>query len=149
MNKHLSLYKTTLTLGSILALTLIISATDESIYQKARSFFGIGQRVVLSSVTGEIIPQSYDTKVVKLKTSSGIFLEIYQKENNGFSLIQRFGLGPSDAYFSFYGKSSNLVLDDIDGDNLKEIIVPIYDQELVAHLAILKYDRQTKTFNRL
>ena len=73
MKKHLSLYKTTLTLGSILAFALIVSATDDSVFQKVRNFFGVGQRVVLSSVTGNIIPESNNTKVVKLKTDAGVF----------------------------------------------------------------------------
>lgn len=149
MKTYISFYKITLTLGSILAFALIVSVTDDSVYTKAKNFFGLGNRVVLSSVSGEVIPDSSDTKVIKLKTNNGIFLEVYKKESGIFTLVQRFELGTSDAYFSFYGKSSNLALDDIDGDNLNEILVPIYDEKLVAHLAILKYDPHTKVFSRL
>jgi hypothetical protein len=54
-----------------------------------------------------------------------------------------------DAHFSFGGGSTNLAVDDINGDGRSEVIVPSLDKQLVAHLAIFEFDSETGRLKRL
>ena len=46
-----------------------------------------------------------------------------------------------DGYFYFQGKATNLALDDLDGDEVLEIIVPSFGEIFRARLNIFKYDQ--------
>ncbi|MBT4760106.1 MAG: hypothetical protein HOO06_00275 [Bdellovibrionaceae bacterium] len=104
-------------------------------------------RQVLSTASGTIVDTHSFTKVVKLKTNEGIFLEIYHGKNNVKPLISKIKLpDQNDGYFIFQGQSTNLALDDLDGDNKNEIIVPSFDRNLIAHLNVYRFNEISKQF---
>jgi hypothetical protein len=104
-------------------------------------------RTVLSTVSGRIMDDGKITKVVKLKTKDGIFLEIYHGDKSLKPLISKIKLPDArDAYFIFQGQSTNLALEDLDGDNKLEILVPSFDKNLVAHLNVYKFNKKSNTF---
>ncbi len=104
-------------------------------------------RKVLSTVSGNIIDQKNITKVIKLKTNEGLFLEVYHGDNHLKPLISKIKLEDNkDAYFIFQGQSTNLALKDLDGDSKLEILVPSFDNNLVAHLNVYKFNEISKTF---
>lgn len=135
--------------SAILALAAFLASLDPKLSREIKNQFKPNEREILSSTSGPVMATDSEVTVVKVKTREGIFIEIYRNENGNFALIKRLEMGVKDAYFNFNGQASNLALDDIDGDKTKEILVPMYDENLVAHLTVLKYDSSSKEFIRL
>ncbi len=135
--------------SAILALAAFLASLDPKLSREIKNQFKPNEREILSSTSGPVMTTDSEVTVVKVKTREGIFIEIYRNENGNFALIKRLEMGVKDAYFNFNGQASNLALDDIDGDKTKEILVPMYDENLVAHLTVLKYDSSSKEFIRL
>lgn len=90
-------------------------------------------------------------RIVKVRTSTGIQLEIYRSpQDSRLNMVDRVDLAShKDAFFSFSGGTTNLAVDDINGDGRPEIIVPTLDSQLVAHLAVFQFDTETKKLKRL
>lgn len=90
-------------------------------------------------------------RVVKVRTLEGIQIEVYKSQNETrMNLVDRVDLPQhKDAHFSFSGGSTNLAVDDINGDGRTEVIVPSLDKQLVAHLAIFEFHPETGRLKRL
>ncbi len=90
-------------------------------------------------------------RIVKVRTSEGIQLELYRSpQDSRVNLIDRVDLlFHKDAHFNFSGGTTNLAVDDINGDGQPEIIVPTLDKQLVAHLAVFQFDLTSKKLKRL
>ena len=125
----------------------LISALHPTIRGFIRSYFVKEYREVLSIATGAI-EAGKTFKVIKIKTSKGLFIEVYGDSPNQIRpLLDRIKLPDNkDGYFMIKGQATNLALKDIDGDNSMEIIVPTYDSNLVAHLNVYKYDPFSRRF---
>ncbi len=143
------LFRSSLAVSSILAVTLLIAAVDKKASNDIREFFKRDKREILATVTGPFSGKDTLVTAVKVKTANGIRLEIYDTKNGQYKLLSKIDIGSQDAFFNFAGRVSNLAADDVDGDEIQEILIPMYDEDLVAHLAILKYDKQSQVFNRL
>lgn len=143
------LFKISLAVSSILAVALICATLDKKAANDIREFFKGEGREVLATVSGSFTGKDTQITAVKVKTADGIRVEIYDQKNGQFKMLTKMDLGHRDAFFNFAGRVSNLAADDVDGDNVQEILIPMYDENLVAHLAILKYDVQTQEFERL
>lgn len=107
-------------------------------------------REVLSFATAQF-ETGTPYRVVKVRTSEGIQLEVYQSpQDSRVNLIDRFKLNEhKDAFFNFSGGTTNLAVDDINGDGRPEIIVPTLDQQLVAHLAIFQFESGSQKLRRM
>lgn len=132
---------------AIFSLSMLIALHPGS-RKLLRTLFDLDQRKVLSTATGNIVLDKLTAKVVKVRTGDGIFIEVYaQKEDGNLSLISKLQIPDvHDGYFSINGESSNLIINDIDGDNIAEIIAPSFDKDLIAHLNIYKYDPDSNSF---
>lgn len=115
--------------------------------QVGRQLFAPPQREILSVAYGRAVPDK-DVRVVKIQTPEGLFIEVYGAAENGFEpLIDRLKLPDRrDAYFQFKGRASNLALQDQDGDHVYEIIAPTYDESLVPHVNMYKYNANSGHF---
>lgn len=115
--------------------------------QSWRIFFGGPEREILSVAVGHAIPDG-DVRVVKVATHEGLFLEIYGMPKDGLEpLIDRVKLPDKrDAFFQFKGRATNLALQDMDGDQVYEIIAPTYDDALVPHINIYRYNSANAHF---
>lgn len=136
-------------MASFLAGMVALAALNGNIRQSLRDRFHLPYRKVLSTATGDITGEGQLIKVVKIKTQKGLFIEIYSVDaSHQGPLVNRFRLPDTrDGYFHFRGQATNLALDDLDGDRVLEILAPSFDEELVAHLNIYKYDAETKSFS--
>jgi hypothetical protein len=107
------------------------------------------QRKILSKIF-----LNYDgTQIVayKIKTVNGIELEIYEKDNAKLTqnLKHKFSYPKDkDAFLIVEGNSINLGSSDINGDDIKEIIMPTVDQFGVSRLNIIRYNSQLKQFSQ-
>lgn len=126
-------------------------AFHPDVRSSVRSVFVAPQRIVLSTVFGQFTEDG-SFHIVKVKTREGIIVEIYRALNREsvMNLIDKIELPQhKDAYFTFNGASTNLAIDDIDGDNKLELLVPSFDQSLVAHLNVFKFDNDAKRFEQV
>ncbi|OQW46570.1 MAG: hypothetical protein A4S09_05145 [Proteobacteria bacterium SG_bin7] len=147
LQKHL--FSAAIAFSSILAIALLFAALDKNASNDIRELFRSDGREVLATVSGAFLGKDSAVTAVKVKTPDGIRLEIYDNKGGDYKLLKKIEIGSRDAFFNFAGRVSNLAADDVDGDNIQEILIPMYDENLVAHLAILKYDPQSQDFERL
>jgi len=112
-----------------------------------REYFAPPERKILSVAEGQVIPGE-TSRVLKVQTPDGIFIEVYGHIEKGVTpLIQKIKLPDRrDAHFQFQGRATNLALKDLDGGNVFEIIAPTYDASTIPHLNIYKYNVEAKSF---
>jgi len=132
-------------------LAALAAALHPTLRFEARSFLIADHRSVVSTVHGDLVGDGSDFTIVKVKTHENLFLEIYQPLANGTTkLVSRIPLADKkDGYFSFNGQATNLAIANVDGDGSSEIIAPSFDQNLVGHLNVFKYDPTSKDFHRV
>ena len=144
-NKILSHFGTIIYVSLAIAFAHSVFNSNSRLATFVKETFGPKVRIVLSTVSGALLENGEMAKIVKVKTNKGIFVEIYQTGDGQFKLLDSVHLADSkDAFFNFYGRPANLALDDIDGDNKLEIIVPSYNKNLVSNLNIFQFDTYTK-----
>lgn len=132
-----------------LFLVSIAAVFHPDLKSKIQRSFHPDSRYVLSTVTGDALGNGANVSVVKVKTPNGIAVEVYKGEDS-LDLIQRIPLNTSrDAYFNLNGEAVNLALDDVDGDGHLEILVPTFDDDLIAHLSVYKFDRDSGKFKKM
>lgn len=100
---------------------------------------------MLSSATGPYLDVFPASRVIKVRTNDGLFVEVYGRNQNGARpLIDRIQLPDRrDGYFSFAGRTSNLFIHDVDGDDVPEILAPSFDDNLMAHLNVYRLNVET------
>lgn len=90
--------------------------------------------------------------VLKVQTADSLALEIFLADKTAAraSFLKRIVLPEKrDGYFNFRGNSANLVMSDIDGDQIIDIIAPTFDDNLMPRLNVFKYIPDTKDFVRM
>jgi len=88
-------------------------------------------------------------KIVKLRKGHDIAVEIYRTKHGSLQteLTAVFNIPESkDVYYDFKSSLSNLFQANIDEDKGTEIIVPVMDNNLVAHLNVIKYEPKSHQF---
>ena len=108
-------------------------------------------RQILSTVSGDVFGDGSAAKILKVETSEGIFLEIYQMASEFEpTLYQRIKLqDKSDGHFVLNGESSNLILNDVDKDSRIDILAPSFDRNLKAHLNVFTFNADQSRFVEL
>jgi len=87
-------------------------------------------------------------KIVKLRQKHHILVEIYKVPSpEKYDLVSRFQIPDSrDVFYDFQKSLSNLFAANIDEDAIDEVVVPVLDDNMVAHLNVIKFDQATKSF---
>ncbi|PWU18833.1 MAG: hypothetical protein C5B49_06610 [Bdellovibrio sp.] len=137
-----------------LAALLLVLSTLASVprwREQIRSYFIRPYRQVLAKVEGDLTGKGDIVSVVKLKTETGILVEVYEHlPAGGERLRARLQLEERrDAHIDIRGQVTNLALADLDGDHILEILSPVYDENLVPRLHVFKYDPVEKSFVRM
>ena len=111
----------------------------------ARKIMSVEEQKVLSVSKGFSINEDLIIDVYKVQRGEDIYIEIY--DHNTSEMIQSIAFDKSfDTYFKAAGKSANLFLDDVNGDNTLDVIVPAHDKKLFARLHVLTFDQESKQF---
>jgi hypothetical protein len=107
-------------------------------------------RVVVSTAHGDLLGEGIEMKVAKVRTRDALFVEVYEPRGEGnMRLLERIELQDKrDGYFNFNGQATNLAIDDIDGDGRPEILAPSFDQNLIGHINVYRYDKTLGAFQR-
>ena len=104
---------------------------------------------ILSVATAYISPELPLAKILKIKSGSKLYIEIYyQNKNKNFQFSERFDLdeAKNDSHIDFKGITSNLILSDLNHDNITEILVPMIDHKFKPKLKVYEYDHTLKHF---
>ncbi|MFK8137478.1 MAG: hypothetical protein AB8E15_03870 [Bdellovibrionales bacterium] len=130
----------------VFTLSLMISLHPGMRYE-IRTSLDLNKRVVLGTITANIIGEADSIqKIIKVRDGNGIYIEVYSMSDSE-ELLGKLAIPDAhDGYFNIQGESSNLMVNDIDGDSYPEIIAPSFDKNLVAHLNVFKFDRETNSF---
>lgn len=137
---------------AVLLLTASIITSVPEWRQKVRSWVQSPYRQVLAKARGDLTGQGDVVSVIKLKTQDGIAIEIFAHdlENDHEKLLSRIQFDERrDGHFNIKGQATNLAIMDIDGDGIQEIIVPVFDENLIPRLHVFKFDPLGKVFNRM
>lgn len=150
-NKNTLYLKLSTVLLGALAIAAIVTLCIPSTRTVLRSYILNPARKVLSIANGNLLHNGSFVKVVKYKTPEGILIEVLSSDDSGSrSLIDRISIyGEHDGFFDFYGEASQLAIMDVDEDGKMELVAPTFDNNLVAHLNIYKYNDITKKFEPL
>lgn len=111
-------------------------------------------RTVVSVLRADIDGKGKIANILKVKTDTGLYLEVYgdaDKEKGGLQPMLASVQLPDkqDGYFTFNDIVTNLVVDDIDNDKIPEILATSFDENLVAHLNMYRYDEATSSLIRV
>jgi len=135
---------------SILAAS-ISAVVNPSLRELLQDYFQPDSRKILSFVIGDLLNNGKRVKVLKVRENRELFLEIYSlnESENSSSLLEKIPLFHNrDGFFTFNGESSNLALDDIDGDEIIEILAPSFDNNFAAYLNIFHYNPELNRFEK-
>ncbi len=150
-SKHLASNIAFVVLG-LAVLGVSVVASVPSWRDTVRARFQGPYRQVLAKARGDLTGQGFIVSVVKLKTQEGILVEIYERglDSDSENLLARLKFDERrDGHFSIRGQATNLALMDLDGDGVLEVIVPVYDENLIPRLHVFRFDPMGKVFVRM
>lgn len=132
----------------VVATLLIVVAVVPSLREKVQFAFTPVGNEVLATVQGNLLNDGSIVKVIKYKSSQGVFVEVHKLGDEGqTSLVDRILLpDKQDGLFNFHSQVTRLAITDIDGDGKVELLAPTFDDQLVPHLNVLRYNPTTLRF---
>ena len=132
----------------LMAAALLAAALTPSVRASVQSYLaGVG-REVLATAEGDVLNEATNAKVIKYRNRDGIWLEVMKVEGDGKTQqIDRIPLPDKhDGLFNFQGHVTRLAIADIDQDGAMELLAPTFDQQLVPHLNVFRYNKNLKKF---
>ncbi|MES2854621.1 MAG: hypothetical protein V4692_02105 [Bdellovibrionota bacterium] len=139
--------------ASLVALfaVMLIATLHPDLRAGVRSVVMTDYRTVIATAQGKLSADDVNYSVVKVKTRDSLALEIYQNGADGEQKLIEKIIMPDikDGYFSFDNQTTNLAIDDIDGDGRMEILAPSFDKNLVGRLNVYNFDVESKAFQRV
>lgn len=134
----------------LISLALIVLTIIPQSREIIRSLIISQSRIVLAKVDGLVLANGPQLVVIKVKTADTLAIEIFAQESSSLKFIKRLVLDENrDAFFNFRGRITNLAFADIDADGSLEIVAPTFDEDLVPHLNLYKFDKERGDFFKL
>jgi hypothetical protein len=132
----------------ILAAAALAAVLTPSIREQVQAYLSNSGREILATAEGDLLNDSSTTKVIKYRDNQGIWVEILKVADDGKTgLIDRVLLPDKhDGLFNFEGHVTRLAIADIDQDGTMELLAPTFDQQLVPHLNVFRYNKDLKKF---
>ncbi len=132
----------------LMAAALLAAVLTPSIREAAQSYLsGVG-REVLATAEGDVLNDSSIAKVIKFRNKDGIWVEVRKMAEDGSSILVDTVSLPDkhDGLFKFQEHVTRLAIADIDQDGSMELLAPTFDQQLVPHLNVFRYNKDLKKF---
>lgn len=105
-------------------------------------------REVLATAEGDLLNTGKIVKVIKYRGPEGIFVEIVDNDPEHTDLIAKIVIPDKrDGLFNLHGRVTRLAIADFDNDGANELLVPTFDDQLVPHLNIYRYNPQSRQFD--
>lgn len=132
----------------ILTATLLAAVLTPSVRLRVQQYLINPGRDVLATAEGDLLNDGGIAKVVKYRDGDGIFVEVLRQQINGGSeTIDRILLPDRhDGLFNFQGHITRLAIADVDNDGKMELLAPTFDNQLVPHLNVFRYNPAIKRF---
>lgn len=132
----------------ILTATLLAAVLTPSLRLRVQQYLVNPGRDVLATAEGDLLNDGGAAKVVKFRTEEGIFVEIVKHDSDGTSLTVDRILLPDkhDGLFNYQGHITRLAIVDVDEDGKLELLAPTFDNQLVPHLNVFRYNPAIKRF---
>jgi hypothetical protein len=132
-------------LAVLFLIALFIVVLDSDLRSNVRSLMRPSYRVILAVATADLTGPGSRNQVLKVKTGDGLFVEVYGMKSGKFGPQQQLLASAKlpdkkDGYFTFNGEVTNLAVDDVDNDKKLEILATSFDNDLVAHLNVYRFD---------
>ncbi|HVK62497.1 MAG TPA: hypothetical protein VM432_13145 [Bdellovibrionales bacterium] len=130
---------------------MLIAALHPDVRSEVRGAVMKDYRTVVATAQGRLSADAELYTVAKVKTRDSLALEIYENGVDGDQrLIEKIIIPDAkDGYFSFDNQTTNLAIDDVDGDGRMEIIAPSFDRNLIGRLNVYNFDPEAKSFQRI
>ena len=129
----------------LLAAALLAAALTPSLRTRIQRALTRDGREVLATAEGDVLNTGATTKVIKYRTSEGIYVEILRLDADGRS--DRILLPDKhDGLFNFQGHVTRLAIADVDSDGKLELLAPTFDNQLVPHLNVFRYNSEIGRF---
>lgn len=132
----------------IIAAVLVAAVLTPSVRQGVQNYFAQVGREVLATAEGDLLNDGSQAKVIKFRSREGIFVDVMKVDSTGGnSLIDRIVLPDKhDGLFNFHGRVTRLAISDIDGDGRMELLAPTFDNQLIPHLNVFRYNPASQRF---
>lgn len=132
----------------LLAAALLAGVLTPSVRQAVQERLSSVGREVLATAEGDVLNESSVAKVIKFRDKDGIWVEVMRLEEDGrTSQVDRILLPDKhDGLFNYQGHVTRLAIADIDQDGSQELLAPTFDQQLVPHLNVFRYNKDLKKF---
>ena len=129
-------------LPALVAVLAGLTAAVPSWREAVQKGFSRQSREVLATAEGDLLNDGTTTKIIKYQNAEGLFVEIVKPSSTGTTqLIDRILLPDKhDGLFNFQGHVTRLAVADIDNDGKMELIAPTFDNQLVPHLNVFRYN---------
>lgn len=126
----------------LVAAALVAAALTPSLRMKVQSLLARDGREILATAEGDLLNDGSLTKVIKYRHQEGIYFEVLKMASDGTSETVERVLLPDkhDGLFNFQGHVTRLAITDIDGDGKSELLAPTFDNQLVPHLNVFRYN---------
>jgi hypothetical protein len=134
---------------------MFIIVLNSDLRSNVRSLIRPNYRVILAVAMADLDGSGLKDQIVKVKTSEGLFLEVYAPRSHGdFGLQQELIASAQlpdkkDGYFTFNGEVTNLAVDRVDRDKHPKILASSFDGDLVGHLNVYRYVPGQKELERV
>lgn len=138
-------------LGAV-TLTLTLVAIVPSWREKMRRTVQPNTREILAAIEGDLHGNERPVRVYKVRTPEGLYLEIYEIMEGGYSgnALESLKLpDKKEGYFTFMNRTTNLAISDVDSDGTMELIAPSFDDNLIARLNVYRYNKSTQKMERI
>lgn len=127
---------------SLLAAVLLAAVLVPSVREKAQNYFAKSGHEILATAEGDLLNDGSTTKVIKFRNGDGIYVEVLKMQPSGDTkLVDRILLADKhDGLFNYQGHVTRLAIADIDNDGKLELLAPTFDNQLVPHLNVFRYN---------
>lgn len=132
----------------ILTASLLAAVLTPSLRASIQSHFTRTGREVLATAEGDLLGDGTSVKVVKYRNDEGLFVEIVKLDSAGKSVvIDQLQLPDKhDGLFNFQGHVTRLAIADVNSDGQLELLAPSFDNQLVPHLNVFRYNPAIQRF---
>lgn len=132
----------------LIAATLLAAVLTPALRERVQNYFALVGREVLATAEGDLLNDGRMARVLKFRTRDGLYVEIVRvAPDGGTTPVETFMLPDKhDGLFNFHGHVTRLAITDVDGDGKQELLAPSFDNQLVPHLNVFRYNPATRRF---
>jgi len=134
--------------GLFVAAICAAVALTPQLRERIQSHFFPDIREILATAEGPLLADQQNYRAIKIKSREGLSVEVLRMQTDGnASLVARLPLPDRhDGYFNLAGHVTRLAIVDLDLDGVAELIAPTFDQQLVPHLNVFRYNASLGRF---